>query len=263
MTSGGPSIGVYSGNLLLLSPDGRSVLKCYARADHFRVERAALRALSGAALPVPRILGEGIRDGRPFLLLSRLQGAVPERVTRADGLGTALCRAFGALARALHDATRGLVLVEPDIPRRTTESVIERLPSLSSVADVGALRRFLETHRAELDGAPEERALLHRDLRFQNLLWDEASGRLSLLDFEVSATGHAHGDLTRTLLFELEPPLKDIFLEGYGLEPRAREGLGVFDVMFAVEMVAYLQGRASLQPEEQALMRDLLARLEV
>lgn len=183
--------------------------------------------------------------------MTRLPGVVP-----APGHSNASPHAFGRLARRLHDATRARDFRSSSLRARESTGLLSALDRLPTEVDVEAVNRLIVRNFDLIDGLPSARALIHRDLRWDNLLYDEVSGELGLIDFEVSAVGRPEGDLSRVLLVELAPAERDPFLNGYGIDSEGFQALPIMNAVFAIEMLVHFCGR-HLAPEEIAL-RDRL-----
>lgn len=95
------------GTVLVARLSGGRILKLFPPflADHHAFERAMLGALHGRlAVPTPRLLAEGERDGWPYLLMSELHGTLLADgwPALAEAERLALLRSIGALATAVH-----------------------------------------------------------------------------------------------------------------------------------------------------------------
>jgi aminoglycoside phosphotransferase len=151
----------------------------------------------------------GARPGVPWD-----QVAAGERAKAARALGEAL--------RVLHASP----WIDPDpVPLR--EAVGRRLEAWRQ-DEPGWVRRLLAL-RDEVAPATWRRVPAHRDVQGGNVLWDEASGVLTLLDFGQARPDLAHADLAKLGADVLDPsgPLRAPFFEAYGPTDPAAVALAV------------------------------------
>lgn len=177
---------------VFLRADG-AVVKLWrdaAHGDRAQREAAALRTLAVAGVPAPRLFDEVTVDGRPGLVVSRVDGT--DLLTELSRRPQAVFKAGRSLAAAhlaLH-ACRG-----PDDLPEVHETLQERIddvaPSLLP-ADLrsGALRL--------LDDLPRGDRLCHGDLHPGNLLasWSAPV----VIDWGDAARGDPLADVARTAL---------------------------------------------------------------
>ena len=169
----------------------RVVLRRFVRADWLAREpdlaareAAALRAVRGAAVPAPRLLGAdptGDAAGVPAIVMSRLEGVIRRRPGDLD----AYVLALAALLPEVHD-----VAVPDDLPAyRPYELRVDRPPPWASQPQ--AWERALAVFGRP---APAGTRLIHRDFHPGNVLWsgDAVSG---LVDWVVACAGHPDADV--------------------------------------------------------------------
>jgi aminoglycoside phosphotransferase (APT) family kinase protein len=187
--------------------------------DWLRREHAALRALAGSGLPIPRFIAyaEGEKGGQPvgWLLMSRLAGApfLGAAIEAQPRQRVSMFRQLGELVRRLH-ATR----VQHDLRRegswlsRQIEQARKNLPWCDgTAAGLGELERSRP--------AAVRETLIHGDLALDNVLVDER-GELSLIDWADGGPGDPRHDLALALQtkpeLELSAEALDAFFAGYG-----------------------------------------------
>ena len=162
------------------------------QAGTARREVAAMRAVEGAGLPVPRVEAEGAWEGRPALLLSWCPGQplIEELRERPWGAVT-LGKAFGRVQAAVH------AVPAPDLLRQRPEAWL---------AWAGPEEEALQARLRAL--APRADALLHLDYHPLNVLGDGGTGgRVTcVLDWANALAGDPRADLARTLtILRLSP----------------------------------------------------------
>jgi len=217
-----------------LQPDG-SVLKLWRdpddghRAEH---ESAALAALQDSALRVPAPRGIVTVDGRPGLLLERVEG--PDLLTVLGRRPLSVLTAGRALARAhlaMHEAEAPAELPE------LHELLRRRIGGAGPLPDDLRVRAL-----ALLDELPRGDRICHGDLHPANMLgtWDDPV----VIDWGDASRGDGTADVARTeLLVRIgEPPpdapptirrlarlgrraLVDRYLAGYRRGRRLDQGL--------------------------------------
>ncbi len=158
-------------------------------------EYAVLRALEGHGLPVPAVLALGL-DERPFLVMERLPGAPPGRLTPAERrtLGLEVGRLLARL-HALDPDELGLAATES--PSEGTLAQVRQYQRLyesarpAPVPLLGALLAWAERNCPQDEVRP---AVLWGDPGAHNLL--VADGHVSaLLDWELTHIGDPLDDL--------------------------------------------------------------------
>ena len=165
-----------------------AVLKLY-RGEGFglELEAAALAAITSAGGPAPRPLGRHDIDGRPGLLISRVDGidmlAMLEKTPwRLVGLARRLARAHVEIGR---------IAAPPGLPG-TKELLAERIAAGPLDAD---LRDFGLEHTAAL---PDGDRLCHGDFHPGNVLVTAES--ISVIDWPLASRGHPTADYARSAL---------------------------------------------------------------
>lgn len=218
-------------HVVFLGPD--VVLKLFVRIwpeDHAR-ELAALAALAGSELPVPRLLATGELDGWPYLLQERLGGTAVKHVWSTLSLDDQrdLLEQTGALLARLH-----AVPVEGCTPPLATDDwrafLAERLERcVEHHARGGASPSLVDEVRALLAPAPDllepdlRPRLIHADLTHDHLLVAQAAtGRwrvVGLIDWADAMLGHPLYDLVTPAAFLAQgrAGLGQALLRGYGL----------------------------------------------
>lgn len=189
-------------------------------------ERIALAAVGGRlTAPVPAVAAEGLLDGWPWLLLTRLPGEPLGAAVRAlaPGPRSSLCREVGAFLRGLHGLPpadfAGLPLRNGafEAERRARAPAAQRRWGVPE-AMAGELEEALAAAPPLATAPPVP---VHADLHHMNLLVeDPARPRLSaVIDFGDAAVGPAEFDLAVPALFLArgEPAALDALLSGYGL----------------------------------------------
>jgi hygromycin-B 7''-O-kinase len=101
-----------AGTVLVARIGSERVLKLYPPflRDHFEFERAMLERLHGKlAVPTPRLLASGERDGWPFIVMSQLAGEPLEQTwpTMAEVQRIDLLTTLGGLAAEVHSLPVG------------------------------------------------------------------------------------------------------------------------------------------------------------
>jgi len=157
-------------------------------------EHRVLRALEGRGLPVPAVHGHGVLE-RPYLLMERLPGSAPGRLTGGERVG--LARELGRWLARLHALDPVELGLEPVAARTATLAEVAAWRSRylagrpGPVPLLGALLAWLERNAPEDAARP---ALLWGDPGPHNVL--VADGRVSaLLDWELAHVGHPLEDL--------------------------------------------------------------------
>jgi aminoglycoside phosphotransferase (APT) family kinase protein len=180
---------------LFLLPDGR-VLRLMRPelpdpAGMADLEAAALRAASAAGVPVPAVYERVERDGRPGLVLERLDGTdLLTLVGRRPWLVRSVARRCGALHAELHR-----VAGPPELPA-THDWVRWRIEHSPAVPP--ALR---DESLAALEELPDGDRLAHGDFHPGNVL-----GERHVIDWATATRGDPAADVARTwVLLEFSP----------------------------------------------------------
>jgi aminoglycoside phosphotransferase (APT) family kinase protein len=184
--------------------DGK-VLRLMRNPDHgWRLDReaAAITAATAAGAPVPAAYERVVVDGRPGLVMERVEGpdlltmlsAQPWRVVQVG-------RMLGEIHARLHSVSA------PGGLARLSDQTRERIESgtqlgLSPPLDEHLVRSATST----LDGLGDGDALCHGDFNPANVLLGRSGP--SVIDWVSASAGDRHGDVARTrLLLSIgEPP---------------------------------------------------------
>ena len=177
---------------VFLRGDGR-VVKLQREAsgragERVRREALALGILDGAGIDAPAVIDEVVVDGRPGLVLERVEG--DDLLTRLGRQPQAVFRGgrvMGQVHAAMHETVAPAVL--PDV-RDPLRRRIERDSPLPGDLRTAAL--------AVLDGLPEGDRLCHGDLHLANLLGEWAAP--VVIDWGDAARGDPLADHARTAL---------------------------------------------------------------
>jgi aminoglycoside phosphotransferase len=241
----------------------RRFRKCYQQSAGFAVEASALRLLEGRDVPVPSIVAEQRGKRSMCLILSAVSGASLAKSTWQGNERIAIARRLGQTIALLQQSTRGRRSEAIAIPERNRTYIEKKLGHLK-VAVRGALEKVLLTS-PWLGVSESDLVLVHRDLRYSNLIWNAATGTIGLIDFEVAIWGGREGDFGRLLTTEIplgvaREELVLGFTESGGGEI-AKERLAFSGLLFCVEMLAWLEGRREKTREEFLLERRLTEQL--
>jgi hypothetical protein len=158
--------------------------------------------------------------------------------------------ALGRALRALHD----LPWIDADpVPLR--DALTRRLERWREEEPRWVDRLLAARERVSAEAW--RRVPAHRDVQGANVLWDEASGELTLLDFGQSRPDLAHADLAKLGPEVLDPggPLRAPFFDAYGPTDEAALALSVGLHGLATRS----WGRRHHQPEVEAAGEAILA----
>ena len=248
---------------VLEAGDGR-VLRLLWTAEQERWldrEEAALRAASAAGAPVPAVYERTSEDGRPGLVMERLDG--PDLLTRIGARPwtvLAAGRMLGRVHASLHEVRAPQELADV---KDTIRELLERRADLVP-RDLSAKAREL------LAGLPDGDRVCHGDYHPGNVLLTEAGPRV--IDWASASRGHPMADVCRThLLVQLGEVPEDApallrrldrigrslllrsYLRGYGRPDRE-----LVDQWRAVLMIARLA--EDIEAERPKLLKLLGAR---
>jgi thiamine kinase len=203
-------------------------------------EAAALAAASAARAPVPAPRQLVEIEGRPGLVMQRLDGAdMFTLLGRRPWMVDAFARRLGALQAELHAAPAPQEL--PSLRHRVAERIG------SGDVDPALVERAL----AALEGLPDGEALCHGDLHPGNVLMTADGPRI--IDWTNASRGDPMADVAYTsLLFEIARPHPSAPFLVRRLDGLAR------DRMRQRHLTAYAE-RAPVDRERAARWRPLLA----
>jgi aminoglycoside phosphotransferase (APT) family kinase protein len=153
-------------------------------------EATAMRAAFACGVPAPRVEGSITVDGRPGLLIERVDG--PDLITlfgRRPWLVPRLIRRVGSLHAQMHGAVAPTELddLRERIRRRIDDVPDAILPS-----------KLADFARRRLDGLPDGDRLLHGDFHPGNVLLGSDGPRI--IDWTATARGAPAADVARTCL---------------------------------------------------------------
>jgi len=257
-----------------------------------RAERRAVVRVSEASYV------KVVRPGATGAIVAPLRTVRPADVRTASVTHVDDSRGLVALAavagRTLHerisdptvtDSELALDLKRVGVAMRSLHSLPVRtaLPAHGALREVGAARRWLQaatTHAlipaadwqgqyvsalAQLSAAPDESALVHRDLHDKQLVLD-GDAPVGLLDLDLATRGHPAVDLAN-LLVHLElrvlqgicPPARaaeaaSALLEGYAPDPATRDSIRAY----AASTRLRLAGVYAFRPATSGLVAHLL-----
>lgn len=241
--------------------------KFYQFTDGFLAENNALEVLTKLGFgDGPHYSGCGDFGGKKFVEMEYLQGTGLSKPVAASEGSLADCCEFGVLVRKLHTMTIGKSEHFNKVPTRSLPVLLEQLEKLEWIDArdkhyaSSQLKENSNTVFPEISGL----GLLHRDLRFDNLVRTH-DGTLKLFDLEVCAIGAPLGDLSRVVLQETsaDSTLSHAFLEGYGITIKDYEQTNyLFDYVYAIEMLTFLASQIIEKPRENNLIKVLLKVLE-
>jgi aminoglycoside phosphotransferase (APT) family kinase protein len=168
-----------------------------------RLERelAAMSAAAACGVPVPQVEGTLTVDGRPGLLLERIDGRdIISLFGRRPWTVPRMVRRVALLQAQMHDA-----VAPPDL-----EDLRVRVRRKIGVVSGGVLPKELADYALEqLDTLPDGDRLCHGDFHPGNVLLSSAGPRI--IDWTAASRGDPTGDLARTCLMltvgEAEPTM--------------------------------------------------------
>ncbi len=170
--------------------DGRvlRLLRDPTHAPRLEVERAAMHAAAASGAPVPEVFDLVTVDGRPGLVMGRVDG--PDLLSvmgRAPWRAVRIARELGALQARLHAITAPLAL--PSLHDQIGERIALAAPLPARLAD----------HALELLATlPEGDAICHGDFHPGNVL-QGATGPV-VIDWVNATRGDPDADVARTRL---------------------------------------------------------------
>ncbi|TPL12571.1 phosphotransferase family protein [Mesorhizobium sp. B2-4-14] len=189
--------------VLRAKPPGRLLKSAHQVDREFRV----MKALSGTAVPVPKMLHLSAEEspiGRMFYVMDFLDGrifwdpALPE--ARDNDERAAIYDTTNATLAALHDVdVEAVGLSDFSRPGNYFERQLARWTSqyraseTGTIAEMDQLIAWLETHMPADDGLI---SLVHGDYRLDNLIFAPDRPKvLAVLDWELSTLGHPFADI--------------------------------------------------------------------
>jgi aminoglycoside phosphotransferase (APT) family kinase protein len=157
------------------------------------VEGEAITAAARAGVPVPEVVDRGVLDGRPYLLMERVEGeTIPRRILRDPALARpGLAGELGGLLARLHAVPLADVPSVPAAGEPLADLATAYLPGgrLPPPGLALGLRRL-----ADARPAAAGEALVHGDFRLGNLMVGP-DGVRAVLDWELVHTGDPVEDL--------------------------------------------------------------------
>lgn len=231
-----------------------------ARGRTVDAEAAAMRSAAAAGVPVPAVHEVITVDGRPGLVMDRVDGPpMLSTMLKQPWRAFTLSRRFGAMQAALHDQTA------PAEMMNIQAAVGPQLDRLESGDE--SLRQWAQDQLASL---PAGDSLLHGDFHLINVLM--GAGGPQIIDWPGATSGPAEADVARTMvLIEAgQPPgaswvLRQflgifrtrIFMPGYLRGYRKRRDLDL-EVLHRWRLVRVIQRLVDGPTEEQATLRRLI-----
>jgi aminoglycoside phosphotransferase (APT) family kinase protein len=241
----------------LTSPGGRYVLRRKPMGQLLKSAHAVdreyrvMKALHGTGFPVPRmwalceddsVIGSAFYvmdyvEGRIFFdpLLPGLAPAERGRIYDAMNEAAARLHRIDYAAIGLGDYGRPGNYFARQIDRWTKQY---RASETAPIAAMDQLIEWLPAHIPEGD----ETAIVHGDMRLDNMIFDPREPRLlAIIDWELSTLGHPLGDFAYQLMsWRLDP---DVFR---GMAGRDLAALGIPDEPRYVEAYCRRTGRAGI-----------------
>ena len=231
-------------------PPGQSILDTDRKVEWDLA--SALHGGGGVAIPAPLYFDDGTSLGAPAIVYQELSGPTMY-VTVQEG---EITDHFG-LTEPLADTIADVHKVDID----TLPDALERPTSWDAYISAGATRwASAEAEHAERDPfmrvisawleanrpAPTDLTLVHGDFQAPNILMDEPSGRMHMLDWEVAHIGDPREDLGWWALAHTTQPPNLIAADQDRFLARYREATGLSEEVVNPESVAYFTVFASL-----------------
>jgi len=159
-------------------------------ADPARVQReeAAMRAADASGVAVPRVFGTTIEDGRPGLVMERVDG--PDLIafmSRRPWTVPRVARIVGRAQAAMHE------VVAPDGLRSLSEMVRFKIQTADALP-----AELADFALATLETLPDGDRLCHGDFHPGNVLFGPRGP--AVIDWTDASRGHPAADLARTRL---------------------------------------------------------------
>ncbi len=170
--------------------DGRAMRVLHDPSNRARLEReaVALRALAAAGAPVPAVYELTEHDGRPALVMDRVDGDdFLTLLRRRPWLVFFVAHRLGDLHSQLHDVPAPDSL--PDLKEHMRERITTSLRVPARLADFALYR---------LDALPIGDRVCHGDFQPANVLRGKQGPMV--IDWTAATRGDPHADVTRTLL---------------------------------------------------------------
>jgi aminoglycoside phosphotransferase (APT) family kinase protein len=157
-----------------------------------------MRSLGAAGLPVPAVPiscdDPTALDGRPFILMDRVEGASFQDAVRAHG-SAAIARSTVECLRRLHAVPLASTGIGDEAPKPLADEVTRWSELLGrGVTELTGGADELETSLRGLCPAEQTPALVHGDYHYGNLLFDGARVA-AILDWEIAQVGQPLLDL--------------------------------------------------------------------
>ena len=188
--------------VLRAKPPGQLLKSAHAVDREFRV----MKALSGAAVPVPKVLHLSDEEsplGPQFMVMAMVEGrifwdpALPD-LTKSERI--AIYDAMNATLAALHNVDPASVGLESfGKPGNYFERQVSRWSgqyqqaATDALPDADWLMAWLADNMVADDGAS---SIVHGDYRIDNMIFaKDSSAVLAVLDWELSTLGHPFADL--------------------------------------------------------------------
>lgn len=257
--SGQITLGYNSNQCRIFERNGRQIFEKIfplAHRNRWANEVATYQFLhSKRADYLPSLIAHGhTPDGRLFLHIAAVERA-------NDSLDPKYrASAVGSLMRKLHSLP---TMNFTGVPMSSQDSWLKDMDRSSSLlqqlgmtpSQISALRYLLKKMES-----PKIVSLLHRDLRWDNLIFSTQG--LMLIDWEMVALGPAPLDLVRFYWTELPDELsRSFFLQAY--QPNWKTDLlQDMKACFLVEMGAYFAAQSTITEENRNYMRPLIEHVQ-